>query len=219
MSTLFARPRRPRHGSQPGPAMPNEDTETIGAIPAGELRPAPVWTPCPPRDTQPIAVVQPIPAVPGAHARPVRRHAPEILTLLQRTRDGLLNLPPAPAPVTSQPTAVLVPSRPAPEPEPLSGAEQFAADMRMGRRGGLPVFRWAVRTYGWCGLDGNEAPAGWAWWTTERWARQDAAVIAAQTEAARAEMRRDVDERVRRAAWDRAGADYFRAIGYPRRTL
>jgi hypothetical protein len=209
VSTLFARPRRSRHGGNPYPALPNAAasvTEAIAALPVE--KPRPVFTPCAPGDTQPIAVV------PGAHARPVRRHVPEILTLLQRTRAGLLNLGPAPA--TSQPAPVLVPSRPAPAPVPPSRAERFIADLR--HKGGLPLFRGTAREIGWCGLHQDSWPT-WTRYTTERWERQSRAVIAAQIEAARAETRQAVTEWERYENRIRTAADTAPALGYPQADL
>lgn len=122
----------------------------------------------------------------GSHARTGRRHVPPARELLERVLDGIQAIPPTPAAV-------------------------FADDFRT-----MPNFRATVRTAGWCSLHmGRQAPSGRARYSVKRWHEQALAAIAAQTEAARAELRHAVAERDRREARVRAAADAAIALGYP----
>lgn len=161
---------RPAAATQPFPAPAPAVSET--AMPANAAA-APA-----PAPAAPLAVPQ------GSHARAGRRHVPQPPALLERVRDGIRDLPPAPAAL-------------------------FASDFRM------PGFRATARQVGWCGLHMAPAPAGWQVWTVDRWHRQARAAIAAQADAAYAEIVHYLAERGRREERLREAADAAPALGYP----
>lgn len=131
------------------------------------------------------AAAPPVTVAQGSHARTGRQHVPPSGELLRRVRDGIQALPPTPAAV-------------------------FAADFRT-----MPNFKATARAVGWCGLHMGRQPSAWARYSAKRWHEQGLAVIAAQTEAARAELRHAVTEWAQREARVRAAADAALALGYP----
>jgi hypothetical protein len=133
------------------------------------------------------------PAGRGTHARTTPRHVQQERSTLERVRDRIRDLPAA----------------------PLSRAEQFTADMRAPRKGGLPVFRQVAHKIGWCGLNEEPAAVVLAPHSAERWEHHGLALIALQAEAAQAELRGIVAKQDRYEARVRDAADAALALGYP----
>lgn len=152
--------------------------------PAPVLLPAPTFTPMSReiRQTRPIHISngrhtahgpglpRRTPGLPGA----IPHRPPADDGTLRRVRDGIRGIPVD-----------------APDPD-LSRADRFAADMRMPKRGGLPLFRLVARKRGWCGLNEEHPPESWsplgAWHLAEQ--EQDIlSAIATGTNTARVEAR------------------------------
>jgi hypothetical protein len=135
----------------------------------------------------------------GAHARTTPRHAPPDGGTLLRVRDRLRDLP---AP-------------------PLSREQQFAADMRSPRKGGLPIFRSLASPsrLGWCGLNEEYLVAPLVMHGTEVWERHARDVIDARFAEAQAELRGTVAEQDRHETRVRDAADAALALGYPGEAL
>lgn len=227
---LARRVRAPKHG-RGEEAMPANVVLADSPVPL----PAPTFTPADPiRETRPIHVPS------GRHAAPGRqepRRPAVSVTDLRRVSAGLLAhsgaAPDAAVPDRQQFEAevqaafrsAMRPSRAgaAPEPETAAArAARFTADMRKARSGGLPVFRATGLARGWCGLD-TLAPAETVpappRWSTDRWAQQAMAAIAAQTGKAQAEISRDFDAVAERCARVWEAADAALALGYPGEAL
>jgi hypothetical protein len=222
---LARRVRAPKHGA--GEASLPANT---APVPVPAPLPAPTFTPAAPlTETRPVHVPSGRHAAPAPARQESRRPALDGDRLL-RVRDGLLAHPGA-APGAAVPDrqqfeaevqeafrAAMrpVPDAPAPAPAPARArAARFTADMRKARSGGLPLFRETGLALGWCGLD-SLTPAGqYARWSTDRWARQAMARIAAQTVAAKSEISHDFAELGERYTRAWAAADTALALGYP----
>jgi hypothetical protein len=214
---LTRRPRGPKHGSGEQlmaaiatlpPDHPVHMPLPATAVPADLRRYAEAMHPQAPTFTptaRNLANARPFPApasaaVRGAHARTTPRHVQQDDGTLRRVRDGLRDLPAA----------------------PLSRAEQFTADMRSPRKGGLPVFRQVAHKIGWCGLNEEYSVAVLSPRGAERlkhWEQDCLHVIAAQVKTARIEISGTLAELDRYEARLRAAADAALALGYPGEAL
>jgi hypothetical protein len=193
---LGRRPHGSRHGAPETP-MPANAAPLLNA-PVSLPPLAPTFTPTARHlaSTQPFTAASP--AVRGTHARTAPRHVQQDDGTLRRVLDALRDLPAA----------------------PLSRADQFTADMRAPRKGGLPVFRAVAHAVGWCGLDGDPAPVmAPGQRSLAAWHQEARDAIDARFAEAQAEIRHVLAERDRRESRIRAAADAALALGYPGGTL
>ena len=193
--------------------------------------PAPTFTPLPGsvRATAPIRLpASPVPA--GRHtapgrirvARTARAAIEQALRGIERidfraldaakAREGLTHAGTRPADVDP----LTAPDWPAADPA-ASRADQFIADMRMAKRGGLPLFRQVAREVGWRGLNEERPAPGPALGRPGRlddWEADSRNLIAAWVKTARIEIDGTCEALARREAQFRAEADAAFGLGH-----
>jgi hypothetical protein len=191
-------PDRPVNMPLPAPVT----TAEIRGLANAMYPQAPTLTP----SARDLANTRPFHAPAGRHVapgtapvRPVPRHVQQDGSTLLRVRDRLRDLPAA----------------------PLSRQEQFTADRRSPRKGGLPIFRHLTgpKKYGSCGLDEEYLAAPPAMHGAEIWEQDSLNLIAAWVKTARIEIDGTLAGLGRHEARRRDAADAALALGYPGEAL